>query len=147
MEKDIDQAQKGKVVYSYYVLDIVHPGHLITMRNAKAVAGENGTSVVAILTDEAVLEKKKKPALPFAERIELAKAIRYADVIVAQPTYSPIENIKKIRPDVLMESDSHDPVAIEQCREVMKEMGGEVLVLPYYPEQSSTNIKNSIKNS
>jgi len=27
-----------KLVYSYYVLDIVHKGHLLMMKNAKAIA-------------------------------------------------------------------------------------------------------------
>jgi len=47
-----------KIVYSYYVLDIVHKGHLIMMQNAKAIAGENGKLIIGILTDEAVMEKK-----------------------------------------------------------------------------------------
>ena len=47
-----------KVVYSYYCLDIIHSGHLLMMKNCKALAGEDGTLVVGILTDEAVMEKK-----------------------------------------------------------------------------------------
>jgi len=54
-----------KIVYSYYVLDIVHKGHLLMMKNAKAIAGEDGKLIVGILTDEAVMEKKPKPTMPF----------------------------------------------------------------------------------
>ena len=50
-----------KIVYSYYVLDIVHKGHLVMMENAKALAGEDGRLIVGILTDAAVMEKKRKP--------------------------------------------------------------------------------------
>jgi glycerol-3-phosphate cytidylyltransferase-like family protein len=39
-----------KLVYSYYVLDIVHKGHLKMMENAKAMAGEDGKLIVGILT-------------------------------------------------------------------------------------------------
>ena len=49
-----------KIVYSYYVLDIVHRGHLLQMQNAKAIAGPDGKSIVGILTKEAVLENKPK---------------------------------------------------------------------------------------
>ena len=77
-----------KLVYSYYVLDIVHKGHLLMMKNAKAIAGKDGKLILGILTDEAVMEKKEKPILPFEERIELASAIQYVDVAVAQETYS-----------------------------------------------------------
>lgn len=137
-----------KVVYSYYVLDIVHSGHLLMMKNAKAIAGEDGKLIVGILTDEAVMEKKRKPVIPFEERVELASAIKYVDVAVAQDTYSPLPNVKKIKPDILMESASHDEAAIEEAREVMADLNGKVIVLPYYPSKSSTDIKNRvIKNS
>ena len=134
-----------KLVYSYYVLDIVHKGHLLMMRNAKAIAGEDGKSIVGILTDEAVMEKKPKPVLSFKDRVNLASAIKYVDLVVAQETYSPLPNVMQIRPDILMESTSHDEEAIEKAREVMKSFGGRVIAIPYYPAESSTNIKKEIK--
>jgi len=134
-----------KLVYSYYVLDIVHKGHLLMMKNAKAIAGDDGKLIVGILTDEAVMEKKEKPILSFEERIELASAIKYVDVAVAQETYSPLPNVKRIKPDILMESTSHDQEAIEKAREYMDSINGKVVVLPYFPSQSSKEIKNSIK--
>ena len=136
-----------KVVYSYYVLDIVHKGHLLMMKNAKAVAGEDGKSIVGILTDEAVMEKKPKPILSFEDRIELASAIKYVDLAVAQETYSPMPNVMKIKPDVLMESSSHTEEAIKEAREYMESIGGKVIVIPYFPTQSSYGIKNKIKQN
>jgi phosphoenolpyruvate phosphomutase len=134
-----------KLVYSYYVLDIVHKGHLLMMKNAKAIAGNDGKSIVGILTDEAVMEKKERPILSFEERIELATAIKYVDVAVAQETYSPLPNVIRIKPDILMESTSHGEEAIEKAREVMDNINGKVVVLPYFPSQSSTGIKNNIR--
>ena len=134
-----------KLVYSYYVLDIVHKGHLLMMKSAKAIAGNDGKSIVGILTDEAVMEKKERPILSFEERIELATAIKYVDVTVAQETYSPLPNVMRIKPDILMESTSHGEEAIEKAREVMDSINGKVVVLPYFPPQSSTNIKNNIR--
>jgi len=136
-----------KLVYSYYVLDIVHKGHLLMMKNAKAVAGEDGKSIVGILTDEAVMEKKPKPVLSFEDRVELASAIKYVDLAVAQGTYSPMPNVMKIKPDVLMESSSHTEEAIKEAREYMESIGGKVIVVPYLPTQSSSKIKNRVKQS
>jgi phosphoenolpyruvate phosphomutase len=133
-----------KLVYSYYVLDIVHIGHLLMMKNSKAIAGEDGKLIVGILTDEAVLEKKAKPITSFEERIELANAIKYIDVVVAQETYSPLPNIMRIKPDILMESTNHDEEDIEKAREFMKSINGKVIVIPYFPSQSSTDIKKRI---
>lgn len=136
-----------KIVYSYYVLDIVHKGHLLMMKNAKAIAGEDGKLIVGILTDGAVMEKKPKPTMPFEERIELASAIKYVDVAVAQETYSPLPNIMKIKPDILMESTSHNEEEIEKEKKYMESINGKVIVIPYYPSQSSAEIKNRIKNN
>ncbi len=135
-----------RLVYSYYVLDLVHKGHLKMMENAKAIAGKDGKLIVGILTDEAVMEKKPRPILSFDERFDLANALKYVDLVVAQDTYSPLPNVKKIKPDILMESSSHTDEAIEEARKVMEEFGGKVIVIPYYPSQSSTNIKNNIIN-
>ena len=133
------------IVYSYYVLDIVHDGHLEMLKNSKAIAGPGGKLIVGILTDEAVMEKKPKPVLSFGQRLRIAQAIKYVDLAVAQTTYSPLPNVLAIRPDVLMESSSHTPEAIEEARRVMGSLGGDVIVVPYYPLESSTAIKNRIK--
>jgi len=138
--------RKMKIVYSYYVLDIIHTGHLLMMKNAKAIAGKDGRLIVGILTDEAVMERKSKPVLSFSERLELAKAIKCVDVAVPQETYSPLPNLKIIKPDILMESSSHDKREIKKAEEYMKSIQGRVIVLPYYPEQSSSKIKEKIKN-
>ncbi len=134
-----------RLVYSYYVLDIVHKGHLVMMQNAKAIAGQDGKSIVGILTDEAVMERKPKPTLSFEDRIELASAIKYVDLAVAQETYSPLPNVMKIKPDVLMESSSHTEEDIENARKVMESIDGKVIVIPYFPTHSSTKIKDKVK--
>ena len=43
-----------------------------------------------------------------------------------------------------MESASHSDEAIEDARKVMEEFNGRVIVIPYYPSQSSTDIKEKI---
>lgn len=140
----MQQKKEMRLVYSYFVLDIVHKGHLEMMKNSKAVAGEGGKLIVGILTDEAVMEKKTKPILSFEERIELAGAIKYVDLVVAQDTYSPLPNVKRIKPDILMESTSHSDEDIEEAQKVMSELGGRVIVVPYFHTYSSTGIKRMI---
>ena len=140
-------SREGRIVYSYYCLDIVHRGHLLQMENAKAVAGKDGISVVGILTDEAVMEKKKKPVLGFDERMLLAQSIRHNDFVVAQSTYSPLPNVKNIRPDVLMESDSHDKRAIADAYSLLSEWDGKVIATPYYPSISSSLLKEKMGKS
>ena len=133
------------IVYSYFVLDIVHRGHLMMLKNSKAIAGPEGRLIVGIVSDEAVLEKKGKvPVLDFSERLELANSIQYVDLVVGQKNYTPFENVKNIAPNILMESESHDEGQINKGRELMKELGGRVIVMPYFHSQSSTLIKSKI---
>ena len=132
------------LVYSYYVMDIIHKGHLEMLQNAKAMAGPDGRLVVGILTDKAAMEKKSQPVLCFEERVELARSIKCVDLVVPQCTYSPFENIKNIKPNILMESSSHEPDS--SVKRLMKKLKGRIICLPYFPEHSSTQIKKEIKN-
>ncbi len=132
------------LVYSYYVLDVVHKAHLLYMRNAKAFAGKDGRSIVGILTDEAVMEKKPKPILSFDERIEIAQSIKYVDLVLVQDTYSPLKNIQRILPNVLIESSSHEED--QEVLDFMGKIGGSIFIFPYYPDQSSTKIKEKIRS-
>ena len=85
------------IVYSYFVLDIVHRGHLMMLKNAKAMAGPDGRLIVGIVSDEAVLAKKgKAPILDFSERLELANAIEFVDLVVGQQDYTPFKNVRNI---------------------------------------------------
>ena len=61
--------------------------------------------------------------------------------------YTPYENIKHIAPNILMESESHSEAQIERGRQIMSDLGGRVIVMPYFNEQSSTLIKSKISQS
>jgi len=128
------------IVYSYYVLDIIHKGHLEMLRNCRAVAGADGLLIVGILTDEAAMEVKPKPTLCFEERIEIARSIKYIDLVVVQRTYSPVKNVRMLKPDILMESSSHDAGRYE-----LDKIGCKIITIPYFPDHSSTRIKKDIR--
>lgn len=137
------------LVYSYYVLDIIHKGHLEMLQNAKSIAGKDGRLIVGILTDEAVMERKSKPILSFEERIELARSIKYVDLVVSQETYSPYDNIESIRPDILMESTSHKISSKKEAAlliDLISRLKIRVITIPYFPDHSSTQIKKDIKS-
>ncbi len=132
-----------KIVYAYVVGDIIHKGHIIHLENAKALGDK---LIVGVLSDEAVIEKKPKPIIPFSERVGLVRALRCVDCVVAQIEYSPINNLKRIKPDVLAESTSHSEEDLKETKKMAEKIDCRVVVLPYYPEQSSTAIKEKIKN-
>lgn len=119
-------------------------GHIIMLKKCKEIAGPDGLLIVGILTDSAIMEKKPPPVLKFNERREIAHSIKYIDKVVPQNKYLPFENINKIKPNILMESESHDKNDIIKAKELMLSLKGEVKVIPYYNEQSSSNIKYEI---
>jgi len=138
-----------KVVYSYYVLDLMHTGHIYYMKQAKSIAGKDGLSIVGILSDKATMEKKKKPILPLSERMELAQAVKYNDVVITQDEYSPINNIKRLKPDVVLESSSHSDDIIQITINCVESMKGRVIIIPYTSAYkfSSTSIKKGGKKN
>ena len=127
--------------YAYVVADIFHIGHLQHLLNCKALCDK---LLVGVLTDEATMEKKVEPIVPFEERVRIVSALKCVDVVVSQNTYSPIANLKAIKPDIFFESTSHSDEAVSQHTDIMKSIDGKIISLPYYPTQSSSHIKQKI---
>ena len=136
----MSKEKKLKIVYAYVCGDILHEGHLLQLENAKAMGDK---LIVGILTDEAVMEKKVKPIISFAQRLRLVQAVGVVDMVVPQPDYSPINNVKSLGVDILMESASH---LGNDYLEELKDLDVRVIMTPYYPGQSSSDIKERIKN-
>ena len=130
------------VVYAYVCGDIVHYGHVLHLKNAKALGD---ILVVGVLTDEAIMERKNPPIMSMDERVRVIESIKYVDLVVCQDTYSPVNNILHIQPDVVTESESHD----EELRYLVKSSipsTTRIVTLPYYKGVSSTEIKKRVKN-
>lgn len=129
------------IVYCYIVGDILHKGHIEHLKNCKALGDK---LIVGVLTDAATQEKKPKPTMNFDERVDLVRALKMTDIVVAQDKYSPIRNIAHIQPDILVESVDHKHIN-DKYLKFIRDMGIRLVVLPYYPNHSSTAIKNKIK--
>jgi cytidyltransferase-like protein len=125
------------VGYAYVVGDILHVEHLRHLRNCRRLCDK---LIVGVLTDEAAMEKKPRPTVPFLERMHMVEGIRWADAVVAQTTYLPLNNILMLEPDILFEHEKHE---ITQY----PEFTGRVMVMPFSPGHSSTLIKEKIRGA
>ena len=131
------------IVYAYVVADLLHTGHIHALTNAKALGDK---LIVGVLTDEAVMEKKPLPIIPFDKRLALVKSLECVDCAVTQDTYSPEKNLEIIKPDIHMESSSHSEEDLQKIYKDCKLYNIKVIKMPYFPEQSSTKIKEEIKD-
>ena len=132
--------KKKKIVYAYVVADLLHVGHLIHLLKAKE---QGDYLIVGVLTDDACAEKKPRPIINFLERKTMIEAFECVDEVVMQREYSPLGNVYDIKPDVLMESTSHNE---QPANDFVERYGGEVVVSEYFEGESSTKIKQRIKS-
>ncbi len=77
------------------MFDMFHIGHLNILRRAKE---QCDYLVVGVSTDELVQhDKNKTPIIPFADRCEIVKAIRYVDEVVPQKDKNKFDAWKKLK--------------------------------------------------
>jgi glycerol-3-phosphate cytidylyltransferase len=131
------------VVFTAGVWDILHVGHLNLLNRAK-VLGQ--TLVVGVLTDEAAERYKPRPVMPFEQRIELVKALRIVDAVVAVHDTNATSLLIELRPDILVHgSDIHHKPGWEIGQTWMHNEGRQFVVLPYTEGVSSTRLKDSVR--
>lgn len=74
-----------KTVLTYGTFDLFHRGHLNILKRLK----ERGDRlIVGVSTDEFNAIKGKKPVVPFEQRIEIVKAIKYVDEAIPEETWA-----------------------------------------------------------
>lgn len=73
-----------RTVLTYGTFDLFHIGHLNVLRRLRELGDR---LVVGVSTDEFNTLKGKKPVVPFQQRIELVRSIRYVDEAFAESTW------------------------------------------------------------
>ena len=72
-----------KNVYVSGSFDLFHVGHVNVIKNAKALCKEDQKLVVAVHTDESILNRKGNlPIIPFDQRIQIISALKYPDLVI-----------------------------------------------------------------
>lgn len=138
--------KKYKKGYTTGVYDMFHIGHLNIIKNAKEYCDY---LVVGVTTDEVSLNKKGKlPVIPYNERSEIVKAIRYVDEVVPQLGYdldTKIEAWKKLKFDVMfVGSDWQGTDKWNEIEKILKQYNVDVVYLPHTDGISSTDLRKKI---
>lgn len=67
--------------YTTGVYDLFHIGHLNLLKNARGMCDR---LIVGVTVDELVSYKGKSAMIPFEDRIEIVRSIKYVDAAVPQ---------------------------------------------------------------
>ena len=132
-----------RIGYTTGVFDMFHIGHLNILRNAKL---ECDYLIVGITTDElAEREKKKKPIIPFVERMAIVESIEYVDRVVPQTSYDKFEAWNNLRFNIMFVGD--DWKGSEKWTQLEKdfaERGVTIHYFPYTAHTSSTKLRKVV---
>jgi glycerol-3-phosphate cytidylyltransferase len=85
-------------VLTYGTFDLFHIGHLNILKRLKE---QGDRLIVGVSTDEFNAIKGKKPVVPFEQRIEIVRAIRYVDEAIPEDNWEQKRlDIEKYNADV-----------------------------------------------
>jgi glycerol-3-phosphate cytidylyltransferase len=130
--------------YTTGVFDLFHIGHLNLLRNAKSLCDK---LIVGVTTDELVSYKFKKAVIPFSERLEIVRAIKYVDAVVPQETMDKFEVWKKMKFDVMFVGDDwYNTEKWEEFEKQFRDVGVKIIYFPYTKGTSSTLINEALLN-
>lgn len=131
--------------YTAGVFDLFHIGHLNLLKNAKGMCDR---LIVGVTTDELVKYKNKSPVIPFQERIEIVRNIKYVDAVVAQEDMDKLLMCKKLKAKVLFVGDDwYATDKWEAYEEEFREAGIDIVYFPYMKGISSTKINNILNET
>lgn len=128
--------------YTTGVYDLFHIGHLNLLKNAKGMCDK---LIVGVTVDELVAYKGKKAMIPFEDRIEIVRSIKYVDAAVPQYDMDKLAACKKLGAQFLFVGD--DWFGTEKWQEYEKQFADEgikIIYFPYTQGVSSTKINEAL---
>ena len=133
-----------KVVFTNGCFDLLHTGHLKTLREAS----ESGDIlVVGMNSDYSVRQIKgtDRPILSELERAELVSALAFVDYVVLFDEETPIMLIEKVLPDVLVKGeDWRDKTVVGE--DIVKGRGGKIVFVDHVKGMSTSELIKKIRS-
>ncbi|MDX1970996.1 MAG: D-glycero-beta-D-manno-heptose 1-phosphate adenylyltransferase [Candidatus Sumerlaeia bacterium] len=137
------RAAGKKVVFTNGVFDMLHNGHLDSLRRA---AAEGDVLIVGVNSDACVkrLKGPGRPILAEDQRLKVLSAIHCVDAVVLFDEDTPKEIIEAVAPDVLVKG-GHYTIPEIVGHEFVLDRGGKVLSLPLLSGHSTSNLVDVIR--
>lgn len=137
------RAQHKTVVFTNGVFDLLHPGHVRYLADARR---QGDALVVGVNSDRSVraIKGRGRPIFPEQERAEVLAALACVDAVCIFDEETPHAIIARLQPDVLVKGA--DWAADEIVgRDVVEARGGRVVRIPLAEGYSTTRIVEKIK--
>jgi len=135
-----------KIVLTNGCFDILHPGHVRYLQQAKAL----GDRLVILVNDDASVGRLKGPERPINSletRAEMLSALACVDWVCAFSEDSPREHICRILPDILVKGGDYQRIEDIEGHDCVAKAGGQSFVLDYVDGCSTTNLIKNIRDS
>lgn len=133
-----------KIVATNGCFDILHPGHIRYMQQAKAL----GDRLILLVNSDASVQRLKGPTRPVNDlnyRMEMLAALECVDWVVAFEEDTPAAIIEQILPDILVKGGDYTDITAIVGYDSVTQNGGEVKILPFVEGHSTTSIIETIQ--
>jgi len=139
------RARGGRVVFTNGVFDLIHPGHVRYLQDARRLGD---ALIVGVNSDRSVRANKGpgRPIIPEAERAEVLMALGCVDAVAIFDEETPAEIVRRIQPDVLVKGADWGPENIVG-RETVEARGGRVVRMELLQGYSTTDLINKMRSS
>lgn len=128
--------------YTAGVYDLFHIGHLNLLKNAKGMCDK---LIVGVTTDDLVTYKGKHAMIPFEDRLEIVRSIKYVDAVVPQSDMDKLTMCKKVGASILFVGDDwYETDKWKKYEEELKGEGIKIVYFPYTKGVSSTLINQAL---
>jgi rfaE bifunctional protein nucleotidyltransferase chain/domain len=138
------RAAGGTVVATGGCFDLLHAGHVATLEAARALGD---CLVVCLNSDESVrrLKGPSRPLVPQEDRARVLAALECVDEVVVFDEDTPAEAIRRVRPDVWAKGGDYAGADLPEAA-LLREWGGQAVVLPYLTGRSTTSLVETARS-
>jgi rfaE bifunctional protein nucleotidyltransferase chain/domain len=140
------QGRGLKVVFTNGCFDLLHPGHVAYLEEARSLGD---ALLVAVNTDASVRRLGKsglRPVNPEADRARVLAGLAAVDRVVFFGEDTPLELLTELKPDILVKGGDYQVHEVVG-RDLVLARGGEVRILPFRPGYSTSLLVTRIRSS